>query len=287
MAPVKTKRGAGVGQRIKFTKKWVEGLAVEQRSRFTDEGYPALSLRVTPAGAKTFYYRARHKGLGIVERSIGRFGQWTVDQARRRAAEYAAGFNVGIDIDEQQRKAELQGLRVDEIAQQWLSEVEQQVETGDLRLNTYKCYERTYRIHIKPELGSLKLSAVTPEQVRDLLRERPRSPSQHNHIISSIKAIYERAGETLPDELDMPLKGVKRREQNKRERYLRPAEVSALFESLLLEDQLYQDMVLTLLFTGQRKSVVYSMTWAELDLERASWVIPGSKMKGGDRMPCH
>lgn len=265
--------------RIKFTKGWVEKLVVDKRARFTDEGYPALSLRVTPSGAKTFYYRARHKDRGIVERSIGRFGQWTVEQARRKAAEYAAGFNAGIDIDEAQRKADLQSVSMDTIAQQWLQEIKHQMESGDMRLNTYRSYEQTYRTHIKPELGTRRLSAITADQVQALLRGQPRSPSQHNNIILIIRAIYRHAGEALPSEIEIPLKGVKRRDSNRRERYLRPAEVTALFESLMLESQMYQDLVLTLLFTGQRKEVVYTMTWAELDFDRGVWVIPGTKQK--------
>ena len=69
----------------RLTKGWIEGIKVDKRTRFTDTTMPILTLRVTPAGGKVFYYRARHKDRGMVERKIGPFGQWTVK--RRFGAE--------------------------------------------------------------------------------------------------------------------------------------------------------------------------------------------------------
>ncbi|MEH6578821.1 MAG: tyrosine-type recombinase/integrase [Amphritea sp.] len=265
----------------RLTKGWIDGIKVDKRTRFTDTSMPILTLRVTPAGGKTFYYQARHKDRGMVERKIGTFGQWTIDQARIRAAEYAAAFNAGTDPDSAAKEERKQTVYLDEVAKGFLDQYERQVETGETRHNTWTCYERTYRLHIKPKLGAKKLRDVEPADLRDLLRLGQFGQSQHNHIIATTKGIYTYAKDGLGLDIQPPLDGIKRREQNKRERYLRPDEVGRLFDSIAQEDQIYQDTVLLLLFTGQRKSTVYTMEWAEIDMERSVWTIPGSKQKNG------
>lgn len=266
--------------RIKFTKSWAEKLVVDKRTRYTDEALPSLILRVTPTGGKTFYYRARHKGRGVVERSIGKFGQWTVDQARRKAGEYAAAFNSGKDPDEAATRAAQQNLRLDKVAVQWLMELKHLVSTGERRQLTWDSYERNYRLHLRPVFGDRQLVDITSEEVRDHMRTQRFAQSLHNQVIATLSGLYHYAREELGIEVALPLDGVRRREQPIRTRILRPDEVTPLFDSIALEDQLYQDVVLILLFTAQRKAVVHSMEWSEVDLERATWTIPGRKMKG-------
>nr|WP_067285810.1 tyrosine-type recombinase/integrase [Marinobacterium profundum] len=266
--------------RIKFTKSWAEKLVVEKRTRYADEVLPSLTLRVTPTGGKTFYYRARHKERGVVERSIGRFGQWTVDQARRKAAEYAASFNAGIDPDEAAARTAQQSSTLDHVAVQWLFDLKHKVSTGELRHLTWVSYERNYRLHIRPVFGRRKLVDISADAVRDHMRTEQYNQSLHNHWIAVLRGVYRYASDELGIDVAPPVTSVHRREQPKRERYLRPDEVAPLFDSIAQEDQLYQDVVLILLFTAQRKAVVHTMEWSEVDLERNTWTIPGRKMKG-------
>ena len=53
-----------------------------------------------------------------------------------------------------------------------------------------------------------------------------------------------------------------------------------LLDALSVEKQIYQDLVLTLLLTGQRKNAVLSMAWADVDLVGMNWRIPKELMKG-------
>lgn len=56
-------------------------------------------------------------------------------------------------------------------------------------------------------------------------------------------------------------------------------ELIRLTAALQTESKEVHDAVLLLLWTGQRKSNVLAMEWAELDLNRAMWLIPPSKTK--------
>ncbi|WP_027854535.1 tyrosine-type recombinase/integrase [Marinobacterium litorale] len=264
----------------RFTKGWLDDLSTESRIRYTDTSTPSLTVRVMPSGSKTFYYRARHKAFGLIERKIGRFPNWTIDQARKKATELAASFNAGVDPEQAEREKQHQNAKVGEIGAQWMNHIEHLVSIDELGGRTYECYEGIWRIHVSPAFGKKKLDALSADDITKHLRESNYGAVTHNQFITVVSQIYKFARDELKLPVDIPTVGVKRRKPKSRERYLRPDEVTALFESLMLEKQLYQDAALVLLFTGQRKANVYAMEWSELELDRGIWTIPAKKMKG-------
>ena len=68
----------------------------DKRQSVSDPRTPGLCLRVTPTGAKSFYYVRKIEGKVRFIR-IGAFPAATIEQARRRAAELAAEIVAGID----------------------------------------------------------------------------------------------------------------------------------------------------------------------------------------------
>lgn len=270
--------------RHKFTKGWIEGITVESRTRFTDINHPALSLRVTPAGAAVFYYRARHKHRGVVERKIGPYPQWTIEQARAKAIEMAASFNAGIDPEVEAREAakkkQQDSLILNDAVSDWLADFEQLVNDGERRAKTLATYTNTHDVHIKASLGKLPLTEISSDTYQTFIQGKQLGATLHNHIRVVISSAYKHASKKHRSEFANPTTGTKLRVTQKRDRYLQPDEVVRLFASLEQEPQLYQDLVRVILFTGQRKGVVYTMEWGELNFQRGTWTIPARKMKG-------
>jgi integrase len=80
-----------------------------------------------------------------------------------------------------------------------------------------------------------------------------------------------------------PAAGQKAYQEVARERFLQPDELGPFFEALGAEQNVTaRDCILTKLLTGARRDNVNCMRWSELDLERATWRIPGEKTKNGD-----
>ena len=133
-----------------ITKRTVDAARPGTKDQFIwDDGRdatPGFGLKVTPAGGKVYVYQYRIARPGEAERTpakrytIGRHGQLTPDQARRRARELAAMVALGVDPlaaeqaqrDEQDRlereateKAKLDGaLAFDRYARIWLDQYE-------------------------------------------------------------------------------------------------------------------------------------------------------------------
>ena len=80
-----------------------------------------------------------------------------------------------------------------------------------------------------------------------------------------------------------PASGHKLFPKVQRERFLQPSELGPFFEALAQEPNIaVRDCILTKLLTGARRSNVHQMRWADVDLGRAEWRIPGEKTKNGD-----
>jgi integrase len=77
-----------------------------------------------------------------------------------------------------------------------------------------------------------------------------------------------------------PCRGAERNPENKRTRYLSPAEIGKLTAALAeLPGQQAANIFRMLLLTGARKGEVLGMRWDDLDLERGVWTKPGSTTK--------
>lgn len=268
----------------KFTKTWIEGLAVEARTRYTDINHPTLTLRVTSSGSKTFYYRARHKHRGVVERKIGPFGQWTIDQARAKATEMAASFNAGIDPEEAAKEAAQKrwqdSITFNDAITAWLSDFQKLVEDGSRRQRTLDNYSDTYRLYLQQPFGHLPLVEFTCDVFEEHMSEQSISATLHNLIRVIVSSAFKHASKKHRHEFPNPAIHVQFRTGRKRDRFLQPDEAARLFASIDQAEPIYQDLVRVILFTGQRKGAVYTMEWAELDLNRNTWSIPARKMKG-------
>jgi integrase len=78
---------------------------------------------------------------------------------------------------------------------------------------------------------------------------------------------------------DNPAKGVEREPEEKRERYLSPAEIVRLAEALLSRPGPSANAVRLLLLTGARRGEVLGAKWEQFDLEAGIWTKPAAITK--------
>ena len=82
-----------------------------------DTEAPALMLRATPSGRKTYAFEGRMNGATI-RVNIGTAADWTLDKARKRAAELKQMIDSGTDPREveRQRAAEAAAAKAEQAA---------------------------------------------------------------------------------------------------------------------------------------------------------------------------
>jgi integrase len=77
-----------------------------------------------------------------------------------------------------------------------------------------------------------------------------------------------------------PARGIEKHREQKRERYLSPAEIGRLMEALAAHpERVSADAIRLMLLTGSRRGETLSSTWDQFDLERGIWTKPASATK--------
>ncbi len=160
---------------------------------------------------------------------------------------------------------------VREAAEQWL----QAARTGVIRTRsgeTYKpsairSYEAALRKWVLPELGHLRLSAVSRSRVQELadrLVARGRAPSTVRNAVLPLRAIYRRATER-EQVAHNPTRGLSLPADRRRKDHVaRPAEAEALLGAL---PERHRALWATALYAGLRRGELQALRWSALDLE--------------------
>jgi len=158
-----------------------------------------------------------------------------------------------------------------EAAAQWLEAARAGVvrnRSGDrYKPSALRAYEEALRTKVVPELGHLRLSAVTRNSVQDLvdrLVASGLSPSTVRNAILPLRAIYRRLlarSEVLVNPtLGLSLPAVR----PSRDRVAHPAEAQALLEALSPADR---PVWATALYAGLRRGELQALRWRDVDFE--------------------
>jgi integrase len=267
----------------KLTKDLIRGLKPATASFIIwDTEIPGFGLRVQPSGVRTYllkYRVGRGRQAPIRKPRISSADSLTLDQAREIARKWIALAAAGGDP-----YGELQAQKgeptVTELARDYLERHAVKKRTGN---------EDRRRIdrHVLPRLGRLKVVEVTHRQIEDLHRALAATPYEANRtaaLLSKMLTLAIRWGWRS----DNPVTGIERYHEDRRERFLSPAELIRLGAALVDHpDKIGAAAIRFLLLTGARRGEALAATWDEFDLDRGSWTKPSShtKQKKEHRVP--
>jgi hypothetical protein len=195
--------------------------------------------------------------------SLGQHGVLTTETARTKAFGLLAAVKDGKDPagDRQQgRKAPT----VAELAKRF----DKEHITVRLKPGTAREYRRNLRRFILPAIGRLKVADVTKADIARLHHELRRIPYQANRNLEVISKMFNLAElwGLRPDGSN-PRRHIKKYPEEKRERYLSPAELAVLGEALALaeqdgvEDPYGIAAIRLLIFTGCRLNEIMTLKW--------------------------
>ena len=148
------------------------------------------------------------------------------------------------------------------------------------RLSTRQDYTSLMRLYIRPKLGQLKVSAVRGADVaalhRDIARRAPYRANRMVAVLSTMMGLAIREGWREGN----PAHGVELAHEEKRERFLTPAEIRCLGEALTQHpEKISAYAIRLLLLTGARRGEVLSATWDQFDLAAGVWSKPSAQTK--------
>ena len=270
-----------MAEKMQFTKARIASLEPVPGKRITvyDETQVGLCIRVTPAGAKAFYCIRKVEGKVEWVR-IGDAATVSIETARNTTAKIINDIAAGTNPAEQKRIKKAEMTFADLFAE-WVRDCKAK---GKKSLGND---ERNYRLHLQG-IAKKKLSDIQRTHIRALHRKISTGAGiyQANRVLALTRAVFNFGIKALDiPGLTNPAAGLKMNREESRDRRLHPDEMPRFFEALATEpNRDMRDYFMLSLLTGARRSNVLAMTWTEINLDRGTWTIPGSKAKAKDNI---
>lgn len=245
-----------------------------------DADLPGFGIRLTAAGSRSFILN--YVVAGRERRmTIGRFPTWSASAAREEARALKRKINIGVD-PLKDRSAD----RSAAMEAQDAPTLRDLFERYDMEHLPHKAPRSAaddrsmWRNIILPKLSRAKVAAVTPSDVDALHAEISETrPVRANRVIEVLRKAFNlsiRWGWRA----DNPASGARRNPEEKRDRYLSPAEIIRLGDALAAHPERNSaDAIRFLMLTGARRSEALRASWDQFDLDAGVWTKPSSHTK--------
>lgn len=245
-----------------------------KKMRLFDDKLTGFFMEVRNTGKVTFYVRYTSPNGRAREVRLGRLGDVTLDQARKRAQEIRAAAALGGDP-----AGERDRLRAIPTFSEFVENRYLPYAKG--RLRSYRDQESFYRLRLKALWGKHRLDDVRPHDVADLqerLRGEGLSNASVNRYTAFVKRVFNVALHWEVYEGRNPAQRAEMRREQGRDRFLTDAELVALFKALEHEPSRIAACAIALLAaTGARRGEALGAKWEHIDVERRIWTVPLSK----------
>ena len=267
---------------LKITKRAVDALGVEAGDAlFWDRDLAGFGVRVHATGRKVYVVQSRGPG-GPKRMTLGRHGEMSADEARRRAGGVIDRIKRGEDPEPAPPEAE---LTIADLAERFM-----RVHVGlHCKPGTSAGYCSVLEVHILPALGEMAAAEVGRGEVSALHHRLRDTPSRANAAVDLLSEMFSLAGawELTPPGRN-PCRGLRRYRTRKRERFLSDEEFRRLGRALKdaeAEGGIWPPAVAAirlLTLTGCRRGEILNLRWEDVD--RTSGELRLRDAKTGPRM---
>lgn len=270
---------------------------------YTDPGSTGLILRVTDRGTKTWrlvYRVAGEGGTGPKGHSkqgktkimvLGRYPMVSLKVARRKAEEAWDKAREGEDPkgarhDAIMARREIEATTFGAVAVEYIAAAECGEIVGTKRRSLSEGVIQRRRhdlaMHLLPKLRDRPLMDITFFELDDLIKKLKKNSKRTvpGRVIESVKAVYQYAVKNRKlsrrDNIAADLTDDAPTVEN--DRVLDRDEIRLLWKATKRMG-VFGAFIQVLLLTAQRRGEVAAMSWADLDLEKGVWRLPGKKTK--------
>jgi integrase len=275
--------------RLRLTKTTVEALS-PSKNPYWDSDLTGFGVLVSERLTRSYLAQKRLPDGRQCKVTIGRHGVWTAEKARARAKVLLGQIAAGIDPTANRRAARqverkrLEAPTVRALLDRYMDEHakpkkrERSVESDQSLINK----------HILPELGGKKVADITNADVERL----------HEKITAGAPVAANRAVALLSKAMSLairwgwrsenPCRGIERNPEERRERYLTPADLGRLCDALnRRHGELPAACIAFLMLTGARRGETLTARWRDFDPSAGVWTKPSShtKQKRTHRIP--
>lgn len=281
----------------KVTKRSVEGVVPPspgKRAYLWDETLKGFGVMITDRAVRSYIIQYRMGGRGTQTRrvTIGKHGSpWTAERARDRAAELLEQVRRKVDPFEAQR-----ALIADSVATKDAQEAERKTATKlafsafadqfveryakAKQPKTWRDTDSVIRRDLKPFFGEKSLTTIGPRDIVELLDQvGERGESASLKAYKALRGVLSYASDRHLLSAS-PMIGMKPPASvAKRERSLTDDELRLVWLAAGSLGYPFGPLLRLLILTGQRLREVAELPWAELEVGKRQWMLPGTRTK--------
>lgn len=262
-----------------LTARFVETVTVDSRTDFWDDKVRGLVLRVSPSGVKTWNLVYTREADGKKQRyKIGRFPIISLVDARARATAHMGNIVAG-DDPAGNRREKRDAMTVKELGALYIEK------HAKPNKRTWQEDERFLKREVYPKIGDTKILSLKRADIREIIDAKVddgKAPTARL-ILAVVRKMMNWAVEKDLMEVS-PANGIKvGGKLTRRDRVLSNEELAQVIKAIpeaALADETRQVLML-LIYTGQRSGEVCGMRRREVNVDQATWIIPGERTKNG------
>ncbi|HUE80293.1 MAG TPA: tyrosine-type recombinase/integrase [Sphingomicrobium sp.] len=229
-----------------------------------DSKVTGLRLRVGAGGKKTWIVRAR-AGAKILNKKLGTYPAMKLAAARTAAERL-------LEAIARDGTAEAVDRTFGAVADAWIDKV------AKPKNDSWQQQKRRLEMHIFPAWRDRRIADIRRADVRELV-EGIEGEVLPNRVLTIIKTVFRFA--LSRDWLEAsPAEGIEKpNAESERDRVLDMAELKRVWDAAGLIGFPFGQFVRMLALTGQRRTEVATMRWADVDLEAATWTLSKADTK--------
>lgn len=278
---------------MRLTKSFVDHIEApidRDQAFYRDAQLKGFAVRVTASGVKSFIME-KLVGGKVRRMTIGRYGEITVEQARREAQKLLGKIATGIDPRAEQKNVELQSLSLYEVFQDYLKA------RKTLKPRTLYDYKNVVN-RAFADWKDKPLLSITKDKVAKLHASlgQEQGEAYANLAMRVLRALFNFAAGQYEDAqghslvADNPVKRLSQTRSwyrvKRRQTYIKSHELSAWFHSLQkTTNETMHDYLLLVLFTGLRRNEAAQLKWSDIDLKAKTLTIPDTKNNQPHTLP--
>lgn len=270
---------------MRLTKTTVDALQAptdRDQAFYRDGQLKGFAVRVTASGVKSFIVEKLVNGK-VRRMTIGRYGEITVEQARREAQKLLGKIATGIDPRPEQQAAQLQSLTLTEVFQDYTKA------RKDLKPKTLYDYQNVLN-RAFADWKNKPLLSITKDKVAKLHSNlgEAKGEAYANLAMRLLRALFNFAAGQYEDAQGKSFiteNPVKRLSQTRawyrvqrRQTYIKSHELAAWYQGVMkLQNTTLRDYLLLVLFTGLRRNEAASLRWNNVDLKARTLKVTNTK----------
>lgn len=256
---------------------------------YRDSAIAGFGLRVTSGGAKSFIVEKRVDGR-VKRKTLGRYGNLTVEQARKEAMKFLGKVASGIDPIREVHEKRAQRITLQDAFEDYLAT------RKNLKPNTLNDYHRSMREMFK-DWQNKPLKDIS----RDMVLSRHADYGQRSHARADngmriLRAVFNHALQRYQDASGKPFLvanpvNVLSHQRawykvEKRQSLIKDHQLKPWYEATLqLNNQTTRDYLHLVLLTGLRRTEAATLTWDQIDFKEKTLTITATKNSRVHRLP--